>query len=984
MVNIKQTWQDLSNRGLFQNLGKHGDTVESGAEVTKAGLELAIALGILVNPSVAVAAAGLSFVGLSRKGLDLLREKINQEFNVEQWVAVAFPLAYIQSFDALIQRNGWLKQKIDAEKSEQEAKQQIDQLGEFELDESLANEVLKNFSESTLGQALNHQLSNYLQQAGIDKTITPIITGWVAWETYQNVESLLSVEPENVRQALNMKMTAAKEIRANQKYADIESYLQEYISPNPSDPILRDRWKVIDEEFTFPDIYVSLEANLLDSNGKFQENVESVNLDTWVKDYLTNPDENRQVMFIQAGPGRGKSVFCRMFANWVRENLHPIWTPILIRLRDIDTFEPNIENTLRAAVRQNFSTSNSWLNDRNTRFLFLLDGFDELRFQRSTAKGVEDFLQQVGNYQAQTGCKHRFLVTGRESALQGLENRVPTNLERVEIALMDDKLQEQWLEKWCKLVGQDKVKAFQEFLTADTCPNRVQELAREPLLLYLLAAMHRDDKLNSEMFKDSSGAQAKILIYQTTMDWVLTKQRPQELNKAITEFDTEDLRLILTEAGLCVTQSGREWTSIKTIEERLKNDKPVKDMLEKAQQNLGENPLRNALAAFYLRPAKSSKTAEGAVEFIHKSFGEFLCAQRFVESFNKWIRVDPDSRRKDFLVTDNQLSEEIYDLLSYGELTREIVDYLIALIDADKNFKIQSLFRRLEDFYLDWYQGNFINEYPRNLPLAQMQKLQKQGLSLGLREVDIFTGLNVIILLFKIDRYAQTKDELKNELAFFPCGQKDSKDFDSQRLLRIIGYSDSIIPSIFLKTLSCFLSGANLQRAVLQLANFNGVNLQRANLQRANLNGAHLQGTNLNGANLNGAFLQLVNLSGANLQGANLQRAVLSAANLQRAVLSAANLQSANLSGANLQRAYLSGANLQGSNLEGANLQGANLEGANLNGANLSRANLQGANLLRTHLQRAHLNKIIWDEQTNWKNVQGLNTAVNVPDGLRS
>ncbi|MHC5825536.1 MAG: pentapeptide repeat-containing protein, partial [Nostoc sp.] len=256
------------------------------------------------------------------------------------------------------------------------------------------------------------------------------------------------------------------------------------------------------------------------------------------------------------------------------------------------------------------------------------------------------------------------------------------------------------------------------------------------------------------MFRDSNGVQAKILIYQTTLDWVLTKQRPKDLNTTITEFDTEDLRLILMEAGLCVTQSGREWTSIKTIEARLKGDKTIEKMLSEAQQRLGENPLRNALAAFYLRPAKASEKAEGAVEFIHKSFGEFLCAQRLIKSFEKWIQVDPENRREDFLIKDKELSEEIYDLFSYGRLTREIVDYLIALTDANKGFKLQSLFRRLEEFYLDWCQGKFINESSKNLPLNQMQKLQKQGLSLGLREVDIFTGLNVMILLLEIHRHA--------------------------------------------------------------------------------------------------------------------------------------------------------------------------------------------------------------------------------------
>ncbi|MHC5832094.1 MAG: hypothetical protein ACYT04_92985, partial [Nostoc sp.] len=99
---------------------------------------------------------------------------------------------------------------------------------------------------------------------------------------------------------------------------------------------------------------------------------------------------------------------------------------------------------------------------------FILDGFDELCFQDRPSKGIKTFLQQIGSYQR--GCKHRFLVTGRESVLQGIENFVPTNLERVEIALMNDRLQEQWLEKWGRLVGRDKAEAFIKFLVADTCP----------------------------------------------------------------------------------------------------------------------------------------------------------------------------------------------------------------------------------------------------------------------------------------------------------------------------------------------------------------------------------------------------------------------------------------------------------------------------------------------------------------------------------
>ncbi|OKH56558.1 hypothetical protein [Scytonema sp. HK-05] len=52
------------------------------------------------------------------------------------------------------------------------------------------------------------------------------------------------------------------------------------ISPNPSNPLLLERWKIIGEEFTIPDIYVSLKAQLIDSNGKVNKQAVSVDLES--------------------------------------------------------------------------------------------------------------------------------------------------------------------------------------------------------------------------------------------------------------------------------------------------------------------------------------------------------------------------------------------------------------------------------------------------------------------------------------------------------------------------------------------------------------------------------------------------------------------------------------------------------------------------------------------------------------------------------
>jgi len=1026
---LKRVWQLLNTD--IRELGTVGNFTVTGAEVSKAGLELAIALGLSASPLVA---AGLSFVGLGGKGLNLLRSKTNKELSLEQWVAIAFPLAYLESFDALVRKNYWLKQKIGAGVSGKEVGLQIGQLLELQLDEELVREAFAYFPESLLGQALNQRLSGYLEQAGLEQNFIPIVTGWVAWGTKAVVESLLDYEREAMSKRLGLLIAAAKERGATQKYSNIEFYLIEQISPYPSNPQLEEKWKVLGEEsIRIPDIYVPLKAQLVDGNGKVNTKAKPVDLESWATQQLINPKQNSQVMFIQGGPGRGKTVFCRMFANWVRQHLHPLWTPILIRLRDIDAFEPNIENTLRAAVKADFAKSDDgWLTDSNTRFLFLLDGFDELCLEGRTTGGIEKFLKQVGNLQASCQSNpqlgHRFLVTGRELAVQGIEQFLPRNLERVEIALMDKQLQQQWLGKWKKQVGYDKASAFQKFLQARTCPAQVKQLAQEPLLLYLLAAMHRDGKLTTQMFKEASSTEAKILIYQKALDWVLTTQRPEWLNRQLTEQYTEDLRRILTEAGLCVTQAGGESASIAMIEARLKGDDAAKELLEKAKQRLGDNPLRNALASFYLRPAG---TGEGAVEFVHKSFGEFLCAQRLKESLEEWTA--PGWKRQRFFLDDEQLVEKIYDLLGYGGLTREIVDYLMALLGASKEFRPVELFQRLEEFYLCWCDGEFIDLAKETLPQKKTQQFKELGIPSGQRQVDVYAGLNVMILLLELHRYALSRDDLKGKIIFYPCGKYHTKGFDDTRLLQIIGYSNCIGFDGFLKIAGRFLSGANLRSA-----NLSGANLRSANLSGTNLRGANLSGTNLRGANLRSAELRSANLSRTNLSGANLSGAELSGANLSRTNLSGAELSGANLSrtnlsgaslsdanlrgtnlsdaklisaelthaklisaelisaelrdtslrGANLSDANLSGtnlsdANLRGTNLSDANLSDANLRGANLSGAYLTGANLSGANLRGTNLRGANLKNIICDEETQWKNIRGVETAFNVPDALK-
>jgi hypothetical protein len=390
------------------------------------------------------------------------------------------------------------------------------------------------------------------------------------------------------------------------------------------------------------------------------------------------------------------------------------------------------------------------------------------------------------------------------------------------------------------------------------------------------------------------------------------------------------------------------------VKGRLQEDDEARQLIERAEKELGEEALKTALSAFYLKSNSS-----GGVEFFHKSFGEFLCAERLKDSLLEW--TEPGRRGKTFNIDDKQLHEEIYDLLGYGGLTPEIVEYLMGLLIGDgqdahptssNQFRPVQLFQRLEDFYQRWCEGEFIDSTEETLPQRKARELQKQGIKLGQRQVDIYTALNVMILLLELHRYAQERDDLKQQIHFYPSGQPDTEDeFEDEftdQLLRIINYSDCTKLGNFNSVVREFLRGANLSRANLRGANLYRANLRGADLSRADLREADLRETDLTGANLNRA-----NLTGANLAMANLNRADLAIANLSRADLAIANLYRADLGGANLS---------------GADLGGAILRGANLRGANLS---------------DQILGDIWWDEETEWENVQGLQTARNVPEALK-
>ncbi|MGB7247425.1 MAG: pentapeptide repeat-containing protein [Phormidesmis sp.] len=408
------------------------------------------------------------------------------------------------------------------------------------------------------------------------------------------------------------------------------------------------------------------------------------------------------------------------------------------------------------------------------------------------------------------------------------------------------------------------------------------------------------------MFAGAEVIRAKVRVYDESVRWVLEKQR-QKLNDRISGLETQDLRQVLQEAALCVVQSGNETAKLIMLKRRFADDtNPVAELLKQAQtetEKTQDKALNNLLTAFYLKPGEGDRT--GSVEFAHKSFGEFLFAERLKAAFQACTELDQRQRLRR---SESEVARQIYDLFGYGALTVGIVDYLKALIFSSAEFDgaefdnaefedIVRLFQRLHQSYENWSEGFYIDKMPsENLPQSKMMRLKKADITTGLRQVDIYAGLNVMILLFELHRYGrQQADEQRwSLLHFHPCGKLDDASGDHKKLLRIIGYSQLIRLDTFREKV--------------------GHHFRHADLSYANLRHAELSSTNLRYANLSYAVLDFANLSYANLS---------------YAVLSSVNLSYAK------------------------------------------------------DLSYADLENIRFNERTNWKGVEGLKTAKNVPVALK-
>jgi hypothetical protein len=200
------------------------------------------------------------------------------------------------------------------------------------------------------------------------------------------------------------------------------------------------------------------------------------------------------------------------------------------------------------------------------------------------------------------------------------------------------------------------------------------------------------------------------------------------------------------------------------------------------------------------------------VKFSDNGFAENLVATELKEAIIDWSSSIYTRKGIQDQIDREQLEWQIYDLLGCGCLSRETVDLLWTMLAASDDWQPVRLFDRLNQFWENWCNGVFIDREPSdNLTQKKMRLLREQmpecGQKFGIRQVDVYTGLNVLILLLTLNSYARQSDRSNNEIVFYPNGKPENQDV--YRLRKAISYGESIEPGIF-KHVEYYLHAANL------------------------------------------------------------------------------------------------------------------------------------------------------------------------------
>jgi len=562
-----------------------------------------------------------------------------------------------------------------------------------------------------------------------------------------------------------------------------------------------------------------------------------------VEDFLK--DDKRWRVVIGASFGLGKTSFVKYLANKLA-NLYneseDSYFPIVIKLselKDIRNYFIHDQENLDSLVSK-------IIENESGNALLILDGLDEYKGE------IKDLFSHITELHNKYK-KVKAIITSRlvdipKEYIDEYVRLMPFNEEKVN----------QFFQKYGVKLDYEKCREL----------GLSEEEITKPLFGWILGMISLDPSYELTFKSEWSSSMKRSLLYYVFIHSLIKGKHKKEMDKFKEYYYVEKELLRYTAA-------------IKNLYKELDEEKlksKLAKMYKKETEHL-EEYLKPLITSYFYR--SSQEIVPKKIEFIHKSFEEYLLAEYYYES-----------------IKDNKMYR-----LSVGEPSEDTMEFLKGLIEILKDKEAKEFLRKVDENPLinDEDKQKIIENSKRiaesEAIIIRADKEEKE------EEIwkEVYTSSN---------NYKELWLHRWIALSVF-AWLHENETIDKHKIETLIRLSSYLMPPHVKNLERIDLSGADLREVDFREANLTRANLTRADLFKANLEEANLTRANLEGANLEEANLIRANLEEANLKGANLFKADLFKANLIRANLREANLFEADLREVDFREANLKGANLK-------------------------------------------------------------------------
>lgn len=758
--------------------------------------------------------------------------------------------------------------------------------------------------------------------------------------------------------------------------------------------------RVFKESFGLKDIYIKPRAYYIAPKKIELGEIESskktptkhvVNLHNHLQEFVLNNKTSDNLRLISGDPGSGKSSFSKCFASEMSKNTG--YNVLLIQLHHLD-----MSKDLNSAI-QGYCDDYKYLKgvdiSATNQLVIIFDGLDEISMQGQVGETISrnfiNNLKRKADISAQVNLDVKFIVTGRDLAIQSCENIVKESYKFLHILpyyiseykpsfnledfddpakLLDIDQRKIWWKKFSDLKGIDEESIPESIDTFELAPINSQ-----PLLGYLLALSFLRGKVN---FNENPNLNT---IYQDLLESIFDRQYASEngdcnkTHSSIERLSKADFDTLMQEVALAVWHCKGVTATENYIYNHLKENE-LENLLENFTSDV-ENGVSNLLLSFYFRKHGQTEQGESTFEFTHKSFGEYLTSKKLV---NLMLDLSESFAEKKLNHRKGKKLEEIISefIIAAGRAPFEVYFYKFVRDEFENinldNEKLMQVLELIEQIIIYSIQNNFalhklshltfkeMIDYSDNVNLALLALHSACNKQIYCTNQKNYSSSNFQLKTKNIDKWLYSNSLNRQFIQYLEYLDLSSVslqacDFIGSNLSFSKLHASEFFHCSFMEAV---FDDADMTSSVLFDCNFDSACFDATDLHASRIEGCKFSSTYMHGAIMTDVVCTKCDFVQAYMEDVKFCRSVFSDSDFSQVEFSDSELINVGFRNCNLSNSEFRDASLQGCRFNESNLAHVNFENADLTNVvfincNLSFVKLVGANLKGCNLSQANL-----------------------------